>query len=319
MLEPGERRAFPYTPPPGPYRVRVGVIEDGPARAAPANDQTPSDLTIDFSGDVFPVIAATLEGAAMGREPSDGALVFENHTRQSRVFALERRDWRADTVSAAELILLQAHRDCFESDAPDPPAAAGRAYFVAVRPSASAQAFAQLGELEAARRFARLRRLAEGAARPRAGSIVQVTGARLAAAFSDPIEALDFALALRPLGASALGGGEPIAETEWIGAGDGLERRFAEPSATARAATRLSIGLAGGPMIAGAAMGRLELGGAALERAERLADAADGGEIALEQALLETPDFAQCLGAFETIEDALGVEADAMIDILRVR
>ena len=287
-LEPGERRAFPYVARPGSFRVRIEA-SDGRVAAAPEEEapqrsagRAPNagdrgieeasvalargDVAFDYAGGAFPTIAAAAEGAALGADAPDGAVVFENHSSRQRLICLERREWRADALTAAEASPLQAYRALFPTDAPRRPMRAGRLVFVGFVLQASVAVFATRNDVEAADRIDAFFAAAVDCARRRNGGVVRAQGDRGLAAFLDPLDAASFAVDLR---GAAL---EQLPAIAAPGADDAAEgaRAGETNAASANPRAALGVGIASGRALALQRGGRFDYAGLAPSLAERL-------------------------------------------------
>ncbi len=296
-LEAGERRAFPFTPRPGGYRVwvepadaRVEWLEgDGAARIS-------ADRVIDYQGGQFPAVAAAPDGVTLGGDPGDGAVVFENHCSQPRLISLERRAWRADALTAAELTPLQAYRDLFPLDAPQAPTRSGRLVFAAFAVPAPEALFARLGDIAAAAAIDALAARAADLARARNGGVVRASGARGLAAFLDAADAAGFALELKTAARMALA--EILTDTE---------------------TPPISVGIASGRALALKRPGGFDYSGLTAAMAERLAVAAAPGEVALPADIANQADVAAILANCVRRDDSLAIDGvDEALAIARV-
>ncbi|MEO1329039.1 MAG: hypothetical protein AAFW46_05195 [Pseudomonadota bacterium] len=314
-LEPGERRGFPFEPRAGGYRIVAAPDAPGPEEDMvrpeeeldPLGDARPrrgrAEQTVDHIGGPFPVVAATFDGIAAGGPPEDAGVVFENHADQPLLLGLERREWRADALTAAELAPLQAYRALFPADAPVAPVRAGWVAFCAYIVSERQALYARLGDAEATRRIDRLRVRAEELARARNGGVLRVSGERGLAAFVDAVDAARFALELREAATAVLLGEEAAAAQDPAAmSGDAA---FPDFEAARARAPRIACGLAAGRAIAMARQGRLDYVGYAAALAERFSEAAVGGEILLSAELAETVAVADLLAPYVRTDDAL--------------
>ena len=285
-LERGERRAFPFDPRPGGYRVcvepadaRVEWLEgDGAA-------QVSMDRAIDYQGGQFPAIAAAPDGIVLGGDPGEGAVVFENHCSQPRLISLERRAWRADALTAAELTPLQAYRDLFPLDSPLTPTRSGRLVFAAFTALAPEALFSRLGDAAAATLLSALAARAAELARAHNGGVARAFGGGGLAAFLDAADAAAFALALRSAALEVFS--EALTET---------------------APPPLGVGVASGRALALKRPGGLDYSGLASAVAERLAAAAAPGEVVLTADIAARADVAALLISCRRRDDSLVIE-----------
>ncbi len=313
-LDASERRAYPFEPRLGGYRLRVQLpaVEPGPGDSVDPLDRERvarrrSEQAIDHVGGPFPVVVAAHDGVAAGAPQTEAGVVFENHTDGPVWMALERREWRADALTAAELAPLQAYRALFPGDAPAQPLRAGWAADCAFLVSERQALYARLGEPEAARRIDRLGARAAELARARNGGVLRLAGERALAAFVDPLDAARFALELREAATGVLlgeeaDGGDADAFADGVFAGDGA---FPDYERARARGPRIACGAAAGRAMASARQGRLEYLGYAAALAERLSELAGPGEIAVARDLAEAAGVASLLAPCRLIDDAL--------------
>ncbi|MEO0718005.1 MAG: DUF5939 domain-containing protein [Pseudomonadota bacterium] len=192
LLAPGERRVFPFTASTGGFRLRAD-----PPIARPGEEDLGAEAVFDHQGGAFPMLAASGDAVAVGAPSPDGSIVFENHSTEPRLMRLERREWRADALTAAEISVLQAYRDMFPSDGPAQAVRSGRLVFLHVAPAGQAAVAAQLGDERPIRALAAAASVAKVVARRRNGGIVRRLGDALTLVFLDPLDAVAAALELR--------------------------------------------------------------------------------------------------------------------------
>lgn len=310
-LEPGERRAFPYVARPGGYRVRIENAEGRITAAAAGMDAAPAagaadaaervEVALDYDGGAFPVVAAAADGPAIGGEPPEGAVVFENHTSQPRLIRLERREWRADALTAAEIAPLQAFRELFPHDAPSRPLRAGRLVFVGFALLDREGLYLINGDRDALERLEMLVAAAADKARRRNGGLIRSQGERGLAAFLDPVDAVRFAQDMRG------------AAREWLAAPEGVD-----DGETAAAAPRIGLGVSAGRAHAQRRGGGFDYAGFAPALAERLAETAAPGEILVAADLARLQAVIGALGPGARREDRVEIAGwREKLDIIR--
>lgn len=322
-LEPGERRAFPYAARSGGYRVRIepadgrvaavgaaagGASGDAAPAPAPGAPASRADMAIDYGGGPFPVIAAVASGAAFGGDSPDGAVVFENHTGQPRLICLERREWRADALTAAELSPLQAYREIFPDDAPTQAMRAGRITFTAFSLSEAASLFTAHPERDAVERLDGFFAAIAESARARNGGLIRSIGERGLGAFLDPSDAARFALDVRDLAATWL----PAAGETERGARSEEEPSDGDaspqsPPKEPSSGPAIGVGVAAGRAMALNRGRRFDYAGLAPLLAERLAEAAAPGEIAVMADLMRHAALAEAFGEGARRDDAVAI------------
>ncbi|MCI4660951.1 MAG: DUF5939 domain-containing protein [Neomegalonema sp.] len=203
-LEPGEQRAIAYDITDGAYRVRAEPVDAGSA-ANPNSTASVLELNFDFDrrhavDPGFPIVEVTGSEIRLGQPAPAGSVILENQSADPMRLVLERRAWRADALTAAETIILQAYRDLKGRDAPRWPMRSGRAAFVAwfdhgalgIIDQAEARGALPDPRPGWARKIAQLARSCNG-------GVVRQGGSFGLAAFLDPRSAARFTAGIRDL------------------------------------------------------------------------------------------------------------------------
>ncbi|WP_417517518.1 adenylate/guanylate cyclase domain-containing protein [Minwuia sp.] len=250
-LDPHAERSWPGQLPAGPYRARD--LRGGPY------------VEIDLDADRSPVLILTEDAVMSGEDAPAGELRFVNRDIRQRYAVIERRDWAADALTAAEVTTLQAFRDLCAAESLRPGDSAGVSHvtlmFTDLRDSTAM--FERQGDAEA---YATVREhfvhVAE-IVRHHDGGVVKTMGDAVLAAFAEPKNALQAALALQ----------------------DGLE------GFNVRNNTDLvvRIGLHAGPAMAVTLNGRLDYFGRTANLAARLENQSRGGDIVMSDAVRHDP------------------------------
>jgi class 3 adenylate cyclase len=253
-VKPGEGKVSSFvTLPDGDYRART--VEPGPS----------TDFTIENG--LVPSITLTPEGPVIGDDGGDGIHLF-NLTDADRYMVIEDRRWAQDALTAHEATTMQAFRDLF-ADAvlrPGDQVAIGRIAFLFTDIKGSTDLYNRVGDARAygfvREHYAVLTR----AVREHDGAVVKTIGDAVMAAFTDPANALDAALAIR----------DDIAR---------FNRHLAEETGGAGVAILVKVGLHSGACIAVTLNDRLDYFGSTVNLAARLQGESAGGDIVLSETM----------------------------------
>jgi class 3 adenylate cyclase len=263
-LAPGERVVIAVLLPDGAYRVRT-IEPGGNAEFAVVEGRVPEIALND--GD--PVLGAVAE---------PGQIVARNDGVAAKTLVIEDRRWAQDALTAHEATTMQAFRDLF-ADAvlrPGDQVAIGRIAFLFTDIKGSTDLYNRVGDARAygfvREHYAVLTR----AVREHDGAVVKTIGDAVMAAFADPIDALDAALAIREN--IALFNCQLATET----GGDGV-------------AILVKIGLHSGACIAVTLNDRLDYFGSTVNLAARLQNESAGGDIVLSETMATEPGIAERL------------------------
>jgi class 3 adenylate cyclase len=260
----GERVVIAALLPDGAYRVRT-IEPGGNAEFAVVEGRVPEIALND--GD--PVLGAVAE---------PGQIVARNDGVAAKTLVIEDRRWAQDALTAHEATTMQAFRDLF-ADAvlrPGDQVAIGRIAFLFTDIKGSTDLYNRVGDARAygfvREHYAVLTR----AVREHDGAVVKTIGDAVMAAFADPIDALDAALAIREN--IALFNCQLATET----GGDGV-------------AILVKIGLHSGACIAVTLNDRLDYFGSTVNLAARLQNESAGGDIVLSETMATEPGIAERL------------------------
>jgi len=263
-LAPGERAVLAALLPDGDYRVRT-IEPGGSAELAIADGRVPA-------------ITLTEGDPVLGPEGEPGEIVVRNDGPAAKILVIEDRRWARDALTAHEATTMQAFRDLF-ADAvlrPGDQVGIGRIAFLFTDIKGSTQLYERVGDARAygfvREHYAVLTRAVRG----HDGAVVKTIGDAVMAAFTDPANALDAALAIR----------DDIVE---------FNRRLAAETGSEHVAILVKIGLHSGACIAVTLNDRLDYFGSAVNLAARLQGESAGGDIVLSETMAGEPGIAERL------------------------
>ena len=252
-VEPGGRAVIDASLPDGSYRART--IEPGDS----------ADLTI--VGGRAPEVTLGDGAPTLGPPGEPERIAVRNSGRTAKTLVIEDRRWAQDALTAHEATTMQAFRDLF-ADAvlrPGDQVAIGRIAFLFTDIKGSTGLYNRVGDARAygfvREHYAVLTR----AVREHDGAVVKTIGDAVMAAFTDSVNALDAALAMRDAIAVF---NRHITEQ----AGDGV-------------AILVKIGLHSGACIAVTLNDRLDYFGSTVNLAARLEGESAGGDIVLSETM----------------------------------
>jgi class 3 adenylate cyclase len=265
-LEPGERAVIESSLPDGNYRART-VEPGGASEFAIADGRAPE---IAF-GDGDPTL---------GSPGEPGIFTVRNDSRRPQTLVIEDRRWAQDALTAHEATTMQAFRDLF-ADAvlrPGDQVGIGRIAFLFTDIKGSTDLYNRVGDARAygfvREHYAVLTRVV----REHDGAVVKTIGDAVMAAFTDPADALDAALAMR----------DDIAA---------FNRHLASETGGEGVAILVKIGLHSGACIAVTLNDRLDYFGSTVNLAARLQGESAGGDIVLSETMAGEPGIAEHLAA----------------------
>jgi class 3 adenylate cyclase len=282
-VKPGEDKDFAFAAlPNGDYRART--VEPGGS----------TDFTI-ANGNI-PSISITSADPVVGEDGGVG-IHLQNLGPTERHVVIEDRRWAQDALTAHEATTMQAFRDLF-ADAvlrPGDQVAIGRVAFLFTDIKGSSDLYNRVGDARAYGLVREHYAVLTRAVREHDGAVVKTIGDAVMAAFADPANAFDAALAIR----------EDIAA---------FNREIAG-AAGAEAAIVVKLGLHAGPCIAVTLNDRLDYFGRAVNLAARLQGESRGGDIVLSQAMAEelsrSPGVAERLAALAPVAETARVKGFA--------
>jgi class 3 adenylate cyclase len=253
-LAPSERTVIEASLPHGSYRART--IEPGGS----------TELTV--AGGRVPEITLGDGTPELGAPGEPGHIVARNSGRAAKTLVIEDRRWAQDALTAHEATTMQAFRDLF-ADAvlrPGDQVAIGRIAFLFTDIKGSTDLYNRVGDARAygfvREHYAVLTR----AVREHDGAVVKTIGDAVMAAFTDPANALDAALAIR----------DAIAA---------FNRHLAADEGAEDVAILVKIGLHSGACIAVTLNDRLDYFGSTVNLAARLQGESAGGDVVLSETM----------------------------------
>lgn len=257
-LEPGEEATIAASLPDGTYRVRT--VEPGGSRE------------FAIAGGRAPAIALGDGEPLLGPAGAPGTIAARNAGTPAKTLVIEDRRWAQDALTAHEATTMQAFRDLF-GDAvlrPGDQVAITRIAFLFTDIKGSTDLYNRIGDARAygfvREHYAVLTR----AVRAHDGAVVKTIGDAVMAAFTDPGQALDAALAIR----------DDILV---------FNRRLAAETQSDQVAILVKIGLHSGACIAVTLNDRLDYFGSTVNLAARLQNESAGGDIVLSETMAGEP------------------------------
>ena len=254
-LEPGERAVIEAPLLDGAYRVRT-VEPGGRCDITVADGRAPQ---ITLSGD----------GPTLSKASEPGRIEARNDAAVAKTLVIEDRRWAQDALTAHEATTMQAFRDLFADTVlrPGDQVAISRIAFLFTDIKGSTDLYNRVGDGRA-----------YGFVREHDGAVVKTIGDAVMAAFTDPVNALDAALAIR----------DAIAA---------FNRHLAAVEGEDGVAILVKIGLHSGACIAVTLNDRLDYFGGTVNLAARLQNESAGGDIVLSETMAGEPGIAERLAA----------------------
>lgn len=256
-LKPGEVRDLRGRLPAGPYRLRT--LEPGPT------------TDIEHDGINFPAYRLDEEMIHAGDLQQEGMLHFVNRSSRPRIAIIESRHWLADCLTADRITALQTFRDLFSDDVlrPGDEVSVGRVALLFSDLKASTALYQRIGDAAAYHlvrdHFAFMAEII----REHDGAVIKTIGDAVMAAFAQPRNALEAALAIqRRISSKAMKADQPIV---------------------------IKLGVHQGPSIAVTLNDRLDYFGSTVNMAARLQGQARGGDIVLSAEMRTDPSIAPLL------------------------
>jgi class 3 adenylate cyclase len=232
----------------------------------------------------------TEDAFVLGMSSGPGLIATRNDGMRACTLVIEDRRWAADALTAHEATTMQAFRDLF-ADAvlrPGDQVAIGRIAFLFTDIRGSSDLYNRVGDARAygfvREHYAVLTR----AVREHDGAVVKTIGDAVMAAFADPAQALDAALAIR----------DAIAA---------FDRKLAAETGAGLAIV-VKLGLHAGPCIAVTLNDRLDYFGRTVNLAARLQGESRGGDIVLSEDLAAEPGIAERLTALMPLAETARIK-----------
>ncbi len=165
---------------------------------ARSNQVASGELTMSTGGRV-PQIALTETGPTLGELGELGRIEARNDAGVARTLVIEDRRWAQDALTAHEATTMQAFRDLFADTVlrPGDQVGIGRIAFLFTDIKGSTDLYNRVGDGRAygfvREHYAVLTRAVRG----HDGAVVKTIGDAVMAAFANPVDALDAAIAIR--------------------------------------------------------------------------------------------------------------------------
>lgn len=251
LLGSGERRTVAVDLPPGPYRLRT--LHPG------------RFVEVDHKSGAFPNLRITESGVERLDDADEpGSVTFVNDAGFELAALIEDRSWARDTLTAPEVISLQAFRDLFTEATLRPGDDAGISQvallFTDLRGSTAL--YERVGDGTAYNLVREHFTLLAAIVRDHDGAVVKTIGDAVMASFDDPAQAVRAALAMQAGIASSAQGSEDLV---------------------------LKVGVHAGPSVVVTLNDRLDYFGSTVNMAARLQGQSAGEDIVLSHAVAADP------------------------------
>jgi len=257
LLGPGERRTVAVDLPAGAYRLRTlhpsGFVD------------------VDYESGPFPGLRVTDSGvqANPGNEP--GSVTFVNDAGFELAALIEERSWTRGTLTAPEVITLQAFRDLFAEATlrPGDDAGVSQVALLFTDLRGSTALYERVGDATAYNMVREHFTLLAAIVRAHDGAVVKTIGDAVMASFSDPAQAVRAALAMQ----AGIHSSEHAADLV------------------------LKVGVHAGPSVVVTLNDRLDYFGSTVNMAARLQGQSAGDDIVLSHAVAADPAVQELLAA----------------------
>jgi class 3 adenylate cyclase len=189
LLSPGERRTVAADLPPGPYRLRT--LHPG------------GFVDVEYGGESFPDVRITASGVELptvaDRKSEPGSVTFVNDADFELAALIEERTWARTTLTAPEVITLQAFRDLFAEATlrPGDDAGVSQVALLFTDLRGSTELYERVGDAAAYNMVREHFTLLAGIVRDHDGAVVKTIGDAVMASFTDPAQAVRAALAMQ--------------------------------------------------------------------------------------------------------------------------
>ncbi len=275
-LAPGESRELAADLPPGDYRLRF--LNGG------------GEALVAWDGGGFPELRAGPDGIEAGPPARPGRVRLVNQSGHEATLVIESRDWVRDALTAHRATSMQIFRDLFSAEVlrPGDEAAIGLVTLMFTDLKGSTAMYARIGDAAAYRLVRDHFAFLAATIRDHDGAIVKTIGDAVMAAFSDPLKALDAALAVQ----------RNVA-------------RFNREYGGGQEEIVIKLGLHAGACIAVTLNGRLDYFGSTVNLAARLQAQSEGGDIVLSAELAADPGVAARIAPLKAAPESARVKGFA--------
>jgi class 3 adenylate cyclase len=262
LLQPGERRDVAVDLPSGVYRLRT--LHPG------------GFVDVDYESGAFPDLHITASGVealtVADRSNEAGTVRFINDAGFELAALIEERTWARETLTAPEVISLQAFRDLFAEATlrPGDDAGVSQVALLFTDLRGSTALYERVGDATAYNMVREHFTLLAAIVRDHDGAVVKTIGDAVMAAFADPAQAVRAALAMQ-----ARIGSHAHADRDLV----------------------LKIGVHAGPSVVVTLNDRLDYFGSTVNMAARLQGQSAGDDIVLSHAVAGDPAVREILAA----------------------
>ena len=276
LLAPGERRDVAVDLHPGSYRLRS--LHPG------------GFVDVDYDSGAFPGLQIGASGVevlnAADRRNLPGSVTFVNDADFELAALIEERSWTRETLTAPEVIALQAFRDLFAEATlrPGDDAGVGQVVLLFTDLRGSTALYEHIGDATAYNIVREHFTLLAAIVRDHDGAVVKTIGDAVMASFTDPAQAVRAALAMQAGIASSTDAGSDLV---------------------------LKVGIHAGPSVVVTLNDRLDYFGSTVNMAARLQGQSAGGDIVLSYAVATDPVVRQILTGLPQSEETVTLKGFA--------
>ena len=276
LLGPGERRNVAVDLPPGSYRLRTlhpgGFVE------------------VEYESGPFPGLRITASSVevlnVVDRRNEPGSVTFVNDAGFELAALIEERTWARGTLTAPEVISLQAFRDLFAEATlrPGDDAGVSQVALLFTDLRGSTALYERVGDATAYNIVREHFALLAAIVRDHDGAVVKTIGDAVMASFADPAQAVRAALAMQAaIGSSAHTGRDIV----------------------------LKVGVHAGPSVVVTLNDRLDYFGSTVNMAARLQGQSAGDDIVLSHAVAADPAVQEILAAVPKRQETVALKGFA--------
>ena len=276
LLSPGERRTVAAGLPSGSYRLRT--LHPG------------GFVDVDYEGGPFPGLRVTASGvellsvAESSGEP--GSVTFVNDADFELAALIEDRTWARETLTAPEVISLQAFRDMFAEATlrPGDDAGVSQVALLFTDLRGSTELYERVGDAIAYNMVREHFTLLAAIVRDHDGAVVKTIGDAVMASFADPAQAVRAALAMQAgIHSSAQAGRDLV----------------------------LKVGVHAGPSVVVTLNDRLDYFGSTVNMAARLQGQSAGDDVVLSHAVATDPAVQEILAYLPQRQETVALKGFA--------
>jgi class 3 adenylate cyclase len=273
LLGPGERRNVAIELPPGSYRLRT-LHPSG-------------SVDVEYESGAFPGLRIAASGVEMldvaDRSNEPGSVTFVNDADFELAALIEERTWARETLTAPEVISLQAFRDLFAEATlrPGDDAGVSQVALLFTDLRGSTALYERVGDATAYNIVREHFTLLAAIVRDHDGAVVKTIGDAVMASFTDPTQAVRAALA--------------------------MQAGIASSAHTDRDLV-LKVGIHAGPSVVVTLNDRLDYFGSTVNMAARLQGQSAGDDIVLSHAVAADPAVQEMLAAVPQRQETVALK-----------